>query len=173
MPLDEHRFPPASLSASAPVRRVRPPLAVARCRGARCSSTVGSRRSDCARRLRGFDATSRLKLCEGKLCSVILVVPVAEGGAPGWMKQYRSIQSALVKKYGIASTSESVTPEECSRDSSPCFEDGRASVRTTWSWQTGQSISLLLGRIDAAVSIGIVYSASKQAKKGQPNPSAL
>ncbi|APR83936.1 Hypothetical protein A7982_09285 [Minicystis rosea] len=117
----------------------------------------------------GYKATSRLRFCGGKLCAVTLNVDLADEEKARWVTRYRSIQGAIVHKYGQTTARADEIAPECTSQLPVCLDRGNASMESKWHWAGGQSIRLALGRIDGEVGIGIVY---RDGTQDGPKPKA-
>ena len=72
----------------------------------------------------GMDASARLRFCGGKLCSITVFVPLAEGESAAWVRQYLALQSTLSTKYGAPAAKDEHIGSECAVDVGRCLKRG-------------------------------------------------
>jgi hypothetical protein len=120
----------------------------------------------------GMDASSRLKFCDGKLCSVVLRVSFAGPTPNEWVGQYRDLLVALVRKYGPVASKSTALTDDCSDNLRACLDAGDRSLEAWWRWSDGHAIHLVLGRVEGDPGLAVVYEDRAQ-KKGQPKLEGL
>ncbi len=121
----------------------------------------------------GFTATSRLTFCDDALCGVTLLVSLENVDRTQWAQQYPKIRDSLADKYGAPASRAEDVPTVCTTTGvGQCLSRGVMTLESRWSWaEPRSSIRLVLGQIEGAVGIGIVYRGTREAPK--PNSDAL
>ncbi len=121
----------------------------------------------------GFAAIAGVEACEGKVCGVRII---AEAGAPGasqLVARYTQARAAFAQKYGgvYASASKGMDGPCLGDELGACFEAGRASASTTWTWPSGQTLQLSVGKGSGRgepVALRMIYRTRVPVGAGQP-----
>ena len=121
----------------------------------------------------GFAAVAGVEACDGRVCGVQIIADAADAGALQWVARYTRARAAFAQKYGgVYATSSNGMGGACVGDElGACFVDGRASASSTWTWRTGQTIELSVGKGSGGtrpIALRILYRGHARPGPGQP-----
>jgi hypothetical protein len=130
------------------------------------------------------DGTAELSTCSGAAADLGLSSRVAVGFCAAracrilieshperdWSKEVVSLKAKLEAKYGPAGAETRGIPSTCRSEAGfmQCLATRRLSLRYSWSWASGESLQMLVGKGDGAAEPGIrlVYSRAGRANVG-------
>jgi hypothetical protein len=109
------------------------------------------------------EPNTELWFCKGGLCRIVISGKADE--QIGWTGGAVSLVQALTAKYGEPAQRDVRIPAGCLKEKTrpDCIERGEASLRVTWTWQTGQRIELFVGVPDGsqAPAVQIAYTSPR------------
>lgn len=104
----------------------------------------------------GMPAVLALRFCDNRLCEINV-----EPQSSDAQETFRTIQSALVRKYGKAKKTTENVPGDCASDQlATCLADSRATLNSEWWWDSGERIIESVERAESTggVLVRITYS---------------
>jgi hypothetical protein len=108
----------------------------------------------------GFAATVEVGACAGRVCT-IKILPEPSAAISDLVARYAELRDSFKNKYGATFATSSVGMSACAAaELKACFEDGRASASSKWTWSTGHKVELSIGkgsRPTAPVGLEVVY----------------
>jgi hypothetical protein len=116
----------------------------------------------------GFDASVDFSFCGGHVCSVT----VNHVPHTSFSRSAVSLKANLEAKYGSAQESSGSVPEQCRRehDFVRCLESQQVALRYKWTWASGESIEMTVGKLTESDQSKIRLTYRRLATA---NPSAL
>ncbi|MGE5783587.1 MAG: hypothetical protein ACM3ZE_03320 [Myxococcales bacterium] len=105
----------------------------------------------------GMDASVAVSFCSGRVCSITVDhVPRAN-----WKRSAVALKANLEAKYGISQESSGSVPEDCRSEQAftRCLESQQVLLQYKWTWNSGESIEMIVGKLNEAdnTAIRLVY----------------
>jgi hypothetical protein len=118
----------------------------------------------------GFEARVTISFCSSRLCKVTVWHEPDD-----WSASLRALLTTLTSKYGEPAASDSHLPRECRPNAAfpGCVAEGRAHIRKSWSWRSGESVHLLVDRPPAGEAASIALRYERPANSIAANAGAL
>jgi hypothetical protein len=108
----------------------------------------------------GFAATVEVGACAGRVCT-IKILPEPSAAISDLVARYAELRDSFKNKYGSTFATSSVGMSACAAaELKACFEDGRASASSKWTWSTGHQVELSIGKgsgATAPVGLQLLY----------------
>ena len=121
----------------------------------------------------GLPASSRIRLCQGKVCEIVLISHPTPGDSSALATNFATLSDSLKEKYGDPNTEERKIPPECRSSLGECVKQGTAFVKFQWIWSKQRFITLAMRRVEGDATIELVYKLLPDAPTQKIDHSAL